>query len=462
MLRRLSSTFVKWLLTLALLSGLCAAAYFVHGEMQVERAREASGDKVQSPRRARDGIVDLGVEMAERLGVQDEAAKAVPWSEQVPVYGRVVPNPRATSEVRSPFPGTLRANSEKPWPAPGQWVRSGEVLGLVDVRVGPQERLALQNTLNDARLKYQGVQEVLKVQEDRVKRLKKLESGEVISRKELDDALVALADAKTQVATTKASVELYEKALERIGGGEVSKDSPWQQPLTAPGDGEVTQLLGRAGMAVEAGSVVLQLVDFRRPLVRLDFAPLVLREGAPLKLTLYPVSATPSPAAGILDQPEGADRTPPARATLIGPAPQIDLSSQFVPYWYEVEKVPPSVTGKKDTPADEAGSPKNALWRPGLQVKAYLKAQNAKPQEAISVPATAVLFHAGRALVYMRREAGKYERREVRLLGREEDRWVLARSQGLPGNGVAPGEAVVFRQAQVLLSEEFRGDVGND
>ena len=33
---------------------------------------------------------------------------------------------------------------------------------------------------------------------------------------------------------------------------------------------------------------------------------------------------------------------------------------------------------------------------------------------------------------------------------------------GKAPSGVAPNEAVVYRQAQVLLSEEFRGDVDND
>jgi hypothetical protein len=57
--------------------------------------------------------------------------------------------------------------------------------------------------------------------------------------------------------------------------------------------------------------------------------------------------------------------------------------------------------------------------------------------------------------VYVRIAPGRFERREVQVLGRENDRWVLA-------SGVRPGEAIVIRNAQVLLSEEFRADVDND
>jgi hypothetical protein len=65
-------------------------------------------------------------------------------------------------------------------------------------------------------------------------------------------------------------------------------------------------------------------------------------------------------------------------------------------------------------------------------------------------------------LVYVRVKPGAYERREVRLLGREGDSWALAARQTSARSGLEPGEVVVQRGAQVLLSEEFRGDVDAD
>jgi hypothetical protein len=70
------------------------------------------------------------------------------------------------------------------------------------------------------------------------------------------------------------------------------------------------------------------------------------------------------------------------------------------------------------------------------------------------VPRSAVLFHLGRAWVYVTVGPGRYERCEVQLLGQEADRWILT--------GVAANDPVVWKQAQVLLSEEFRGDIDND
>jgi hypothetical protein len=64
--------------------------------------------------------------------------------------------------------------------------------------------------------------------------------------------------------------------------------------------------------------------------------------------------------------------------------------------------------------------------------------------------------------VYVRVRPGAYKRREVRLLDRERDSWVLAPREGSGLTGLEPGEVVVRSGTQVLLSEEFRSDVEAD
>src|SRR5262245_38976267 len=115
---------LKWPAALLLLGGLLWGAYFVHELMKAERAEE--GETVKVPRRADDRVVKLGPELTRSHGIKDEPARAVSWTRRVTVYGRVVPNPQATTEIRAPFAGVLRAASpDVPWPAPGQWVRAG-------------------------------------------------------------------------------------------------------------------------------------------------------------------------------------------------------------------------------------------------------------------------------------------------------------------------------------------------
>lgn len=446
---------LKWPLALLVLGGLLAAAYLVHDAIKGARAAEAGGDKVDVPRRAANSVVKLGAELAESHGIKDAAAVDIAWYPQVPVYGRVVPNPQATAELRSPFAGTLRADPDAPWPMPGRWVRTGQVLGRVDIRVGPQERLDLQAKLDDARHHERGAEEVFKLLQERVHRLQPSSRSEVVPQNELDEALVKLADAKTQLAKARAALELWQRAVSAVEQHKGRPDSAWSEPLLAPADGEVTELMSRPGMAIEPGGVIARMVDFRRPWVRLDLPPEVLGSGAPAQVELAAV-ASGQPALGGTFNPSGsAASAAPVGATLIGAAPQVDVASQWVSCWYEVTGASALgvIPGAGSAPTGNNGGV--PTWRPGLFVKAFVKGPVAKPQNAVAVPRSAVLFHQGRALVYVRIAPGKFERREVQLLDRAGDRWVLSA-------GVAAGEPVVYRQAQILLSEEFRGDVDND
>jgi hypothetical protein len=132
-------------------------------------------------------------------------------------------------------------------------------------------------------------------------------------------------------------------------------------------------------------------------------------------------------------------------AALLRQAPHIDPASQFTGYFYEI---------------DAAGA--HVAWRPGLFVRAEIKDRartDAPLREAISVPAAALLYHQGRALIYIRikkdREENTYARREVEVLGREGGRWILAANRK---QQVVAGKPVVAREAQELLSAEFITD----
>ena len=404
---------LTWLAGLAILAGLLLLARAVNEGMRQDRAAESDAS-APLPKRGERGVVKLGSRLAASHGLQDEPARAASWVPRLTVYGRVVPNPRATLEVRAPFAGILREGSAA-WPAVGQWLRSGQSLARLDIRVGPLERLDLQARRNEARRKELGAAESLKVHEERVERLKKLVSPEVVARRQLDDAALALAEARAQAAVARSAAELWEKALRALGHADPGGSAEWSELLTAPAGGEVTDAPARPGTAVEAGGLVVRLVDFRRPLIRLDLPPEALANG-PLSQVDVQTDALSAPVP----------------AQLVGPAPQVDVVSQRDGYLYEAHLL-------------------KRVWRPGRFVRAVWQRPGDKPQAAVAVPLSALLVHQGRSLLYVRIGPGRYERREVQILGRDGDRWVLS-------SGVSAGEPVVCRQAQVLLSEEFRGD----
>src|SRR5262249_50076345 len=131
---------VQWLTTGLALAGLIGGAYVVHSRMQANPGVEtgSGGAQVQF------GIIKLSAKQAERSGIRDCPAAKVMWAERVPVFGQVIPNPAATTEVRALFAGTLRASPGAPWPAPAEAVAAGRLLGRLEVRAAPQDRLGWQ------------------------------------------------------------------------------------------------------------------------------------------------------------------------------------------------------------------------------------------------------------------------------------------------------------------------------
>src|SRR5258708_6038946 len=67
------SQWLKWPVTLAVVGGLLAGAFFVNRTMQAERASEEGGDEVQAKRRAKNGVVTLSSEEVEEHGIECEA-----------------------------------------------------------------------------------------------------------------------------------------------------------------------------------------------------------------------------------------------------------------------------------------------------------------------------------------------------------------------------------------------------
>jgi multidrug efflux pump subunit AcrA (membrane-fusion protein) len=434
---------ITWLGSLTVLAGLLGLVYLIQERSRKERAAAV---EPEPPKRAANKIIKLGVQLAKSHGLADEPAVAVQWVQRVEAYGRVVPNPKATAEVRTAFAGTLRADPEHGWPALGSWVSAGQVIGRLDIRVGPQERLDLLTKLNEARIKQKGADEHVRLQRERVERYEK--AGKAISRAELDNAQKDFNEAKTQLAQAVAAVKEWQHALAAIDSQGNGKGKTWSQALTAPASGEVVELTGRPGMVMEPGGVVLRLVDFRFALVRLELPPEALTTGPPREVDLFTTKPSPLALESAANRPEPPGPPPLHRARLVGAAPQVEAGSQFASYWYEVDTAP-------QLPGTSVPAPLTGNWRPGLFVKALVEVPGARPQAGVGVPESSLLYHDGRALVYVRIGAGRYERREVRVLGRQQGRWVLAA-------GVEQREPVVSRRAQVLLSEEFRAEVDLD
>ena len=82
-------------------------------------------------------------------------------------------------------------------------------------------------------------------------------------------------------------------------------------------------------------------------------------------------------------------------------------------------------------------------------------ASRAGQKVGVIVPAAAVVWHAGKAWLYLQQEADEFVRRELSTNAPVSDGWFVA-------SGLAPGNKVVVSGAQLLLSEEFRYQIKNE
>ena len=430
---------VKWALALLgivvlVLGAVWARALF--SNEHPEAADEAMSKKLEG------GRIKLSLMQAE-ANIRTAPVEKIDWLPRVPVYGRVVNNPSAVSEVRAAFAGRLRAADKAPWPALAARVKSGTRLGDLEVRP-PQDRLDLASKASEAKLKWEGARRIWTLQQDRVKRLELAQPS--IARSDLDAALVALAEAETQLAVSEAAAKLWQDALTTLTQNGDPKQITWTLPIVAPADGEITELVGRPNMTVEAGTLIAKIVDYRKGLVRLD-VPFELTPPREVELSLLP--PTPPAFAGPTNRPEPAKPGPRFTATLIGAAPDVNATLQAAGYLYQAQS-----TDKETTPA--------GTFRPGVFIKA-LVAGAGKSEAALVVPRSALVYHQGRALVYVQArdnddDAAKdhdqtrhYQRIEVRVLGSVGDKEAVR-------GALSAGDLVVSEGAVYLLSAEFRTD----
>lgn len=129
-----------------------------------------------------------------------------------------------------------------------------------------------------------------------------------------------------------------------------------------------------------------------------------------------------APAGGSLEAFAGET----LEAEFLGPAPTTDPVLQGRGFLFLLRKNPPP---------------------PGTAVVARLRAPGA-PQAGVTVPLSAVVWNDGRAFVYVKKGPAAFERRSVTLGPAIGDRRFVA-------DGLAPGETVVVRGAQQILSAEL-------
>jgi biotin carboxyl carrier protein len=201
---------------------------------------------------------------------------------------------------------------------------------------------------------------------------------------------------------------------ERVAAGVALARVSDARALALPIGGVVTSVGAQPGALVEAGQSLIEVADYRRPLVRVP----------------WPAQGSGTPPARARVGPATADVR--VDATLVGPAPEADPVTREPVYLYRARRAWPGAT---------PGTPAVLLLpRTGHQANGVL------------VPDSAVVQWEGLAWAYVQRAPGRFERVRVPTDHPVPGGW-------LAGAPLGVHDTVVVRGAQELLSEEFRASV---
>jgi len=144
------------------------------------------------------------------------------------------------------------------------------------------------------------------------------------------------------------------------------------------------------------------------------------------------------------------NRSSATKAELISAAPQTDTSTQGESYFFQVD-------GRRDCSRPSCGIdaiPGDNRIRTGMRVAAWIPEQG-ENQSGVVIPKSALVWYMDQAFVYVKTAEEQFSRRAI-------DQYSATSGGYFIGSGINVGEQLVVTGGQMLLSEEFRGQIPDE
>lgn len=403
--------FAGWLFVAAVFTALGA---FVMWSMRrsppAQEAEEHATGPATAPSSSPGGRLGVALDRQTQARIDLEVRPVAEISAplEVVAYGRLEEDPARAFILRAPVAGTLA--SEAGWPRVGQVVSGGQLIGTIEPRFTPMEQLDLLSRLNAARAQAQEAAASLAAERTSLDQKRLLHDRDrIVSDRSLAESQARVKVEEARLQSAEQMVRLLETSASAVPA---TAPSLRAVPLTAAQGGEVVEVLARPGEAVDSGQALLRLARFDSLLARVEL-PVGEKVVDPLGARIVPLNAE--------------DVSLPAVAWSAAPAADARMASQVFLLRVEPGRIP---------------------LRPGAPVIAYLHVAG-EPDRGIWIPRSAIVRDGGRAWVYVRTAQDTFLRKAVRLGHPLPDGWLVA-------EGPSPGEALVVRGAQALLSEELK------
>ena len=405
---------LKLLLAVVVTAGLIGLLIFafIEGRAELAREREREQPIKVAPRISRNQngelIVTIDRETQVRIGLKTEAVTKQTVYPEIAAYGRLLEDPSSSFVVRAPVAGVLRRGSRE-WPGLGEVLVDGQLLGVIEPRLVPFERVDLDARLTNARGDVSALEATLAVSKATYDRTKALNADD----KNMSDRAVQEAQAKVKADEARLDAARKNVAkFEAAAKTEAGQTGP--MPLVTQA-GEVVELIARPNEAVESGQAILRVARFDKMLARVD-------------LPAGEVAASKISTARIVAVGREEQQVRGERVALV---PLADPRTLGEGYLFRVAGL-------------------GGMLRPGAAVTAYLQIDG-KPSTGFLIPQSAVVRTGGKTWIYRQVADDKYTRQEVTLASGSNRGWLVA--------GVTERDRVVTVGAQLLLSEEQKSQI---
>ncbi|MDP1663684.1 MAG: hypothetical protein Q8L79_01050 [Methylobacter sp.] len=144
------------------------------------------------------------------------------------------------------------------------------------------------------------------------------------------------------------------------------------------------------------------------------------------------------------------NRSAATKAELISAAPQTDNTAQGESYFFQTD-------GRRNCSRQSCGVhtiPGDNPIRTGMRVAAWIPEQS-ENRSGVIIPKSALVWYMDQAFVYIKTDAEQFTRRTI-------DQYSATNGGYFVGSGINAGEQLVVTGGQMLLSEEFRGQIPNE
>jgi RND family efflux transporter MFP subunit len=404
---------LKVFLTVAVVVAIAGGlvwSFLVHrGELAAEaQSDEPIKNAARVTHVGQETVVIFDADTQQRMGIRTEAAVALKQRRVIAAYGQLQEDPSRSFVLRAPVAGTVQGAADRQWPDIGQNLADGSVVGALDPRLPPTDRITLNDRLASARADVESSRASLAAAQAALERARALNAdNKNVSDKVVDDAKATVVSDQARLSAASESARLIEASLTSTHAGAPS--------LELVRGGEVVEVLAHPGESVESGQPILHVARFDILLARID-----VPAGQVIAAGVKTAAVAP---LGYEDHPFAGER--------VALAASVDPKTQGQPFLFRIS------------------DPSRAL-RPGLSVTAYLEAPG-PARSGVIVPRSAVLRQSGQTWIYVQTSSDHFSRRPVAIEESTGEGWFT--------HSVSAGDRIVTVGAQALLSEEFKSQI---